>query len=84
MRTRSIRAGDVVEVDKRGRRFHALVLSLEPDEGLELRPRQRGITFRQATAREVVDHWSHARPWERGNPDELPAPGEPGEQLGLL
>jgi hypothetical protein len=74
----------VVEVDKRGRRFHALVLSLQPDEGLELRPLGRGISFRHATAREVVDHWSHARPWERGHGDEPPAPGEPGEQLGLL
>jgi hypothetical protein len=73
-----------VEIDKRGRRFHALVLSLEPDEGLELRPLQRGITFRQATAREVVDHWSHARPWERDGRTPLAAGGEPGEQLGLL
>ncbi len=84
MRTRSIRAGDVVEVDKRGRRFHAVVLSLQPDEGLELRPLQRGVSFRHATAREVVDHWSHARPWERDGREPLPGAGDPGEQLGLL
>ncbi len=84
MRTRSIRAGDVVLVDKRGRRFHALVLSLQPHEGLELRPLQRGVSFRHATAHEVVDHWSHARPWEREGREPPPGEGEPGEQLGLL
>ncbi len=74
----------MVEVDKRGRRFHAIVLALQPDEGLELRPLQRGVSFRHATAREVVDHWSHARPWERDGREAMPGEGEPGEQLGLL
>lgn len=63
--SKGIAPGDIVEVDKKGRRFHALVTKLDQgDSGrftLEVRPLERGITFRQATVREVVAVWRRAR-----------------------
>lgn len=62
---KGIAPGDIVEVDKKGRRFHALVTSLEQGESgrfeLELRPLDRRITWRAATVREVVAVWRRAR-----------------------
>ncbi len=62
---KGIAAGDIVEVDKKGRRFHALVTGLEQAESgrfeLALRPLDRRITWRQATVREVVAVWRRAR-----------------------
>jgi len=54
--------GDIVEVDKKGRRFHALVEGLEQQGSggrfeLELRPLARGVSYRRATVREVVGVW---------------------------
>jgi hypothetical protein len=61
VRTRGIRSGDLVKVDKRGRVFYARVLGASRLGGLALEPLDRRISWRQATAREVVDHWTHAR-----------------------
>ena len=62
--SKGIGAGDIVEVDKRGRRFHALVLSLEQlDSGrfeLALRPLDSRISWRTASVREVVNVWRRA------------------------
>ena len=62
---KAIGAGDIVEIDKKGRRFHALVVSLtQADSGrfeLELRPLDSRITYRQATVREVLTVWRKAR-----------------------
>lgn len=59
--SKGIAPGDIVEVDKRGRRFHAIVESIEQrDSGrfdLGFRPLQRGITHRTGTVREVVTVW---------------------------
>ena len=59
--SKGIAPGDIVEVDKKGRRFHAIVTSIEQgDSGrfdLEFRPINRGITHRTATVREVVGVW---------------------------
>jgi hypothetical protein len=74
MRMRSIRPGDLVKVDKRGRVFYARVLA-PVDGGLSLEPLDRRISWRQASAREVVDHWTHARPVRAAEPPE--------PQLGL-
>jgi hypothetical protein len=51
-----IRAGDIVEVDRRGRRFHALV-SESGSGGLEIEPLDRRITYRSCRAHEVIAHW---------------------------
>ena len=61
MRTRAIAAGDLVLVSKRGRLFHARVLGAGVAGGLTVEPLDRRITWRQANAREIVDHWTHAR-----------------------
>lgn len=63
--SKGIAAGDIVEVDKKGRRFHAVVSKLDQQDSgrfeLEVRPLERGITFRTASVREVVGVWRKAR-----------------------
>ena len=63
--SKGIGPGDIVEVDKKGRRFHALVRSLEQDAKgyfhLELHPFDRRVSYRQATVREVVTVWRRVR-----------------------
>ena len=62
--SKGIGPGDIVEVDKRGRRFHALVKELEQLESgrfeLVLRPLDSRISYRTATVREVVTVWRRA------------------------
>jgi hypothetical protein len=63
--SKSIGPGDIVEVDKKGRRFHALVLELEQIESgrfeLTMRPLDSRISYRTATVREVIGVWRKAR-----------------------
>jgi hypothetical protein len=63
--SKGIAAGDVVEVDKKGRRFHALVKSLDQDAKgyfhLELQPFDRRVSYHHATVREVVTVWRRVR-----------------------
>jgi hypothetical protein len=63
--SKRIAAGDIVLVDKRGRRFHALVTELEQQESgrfeLAVRPLDSRVTYRSATVREVVGVWRRAR-----------------------
>lgn len=62
--SKGIAPGDVVEVDRKGRRFHALVISLDQrDSGrfeLELRPLDSRISYRSATVRDVIGLWRRA------------------------
>ena len=62
--SKGIGPGDIVEVDKKGRRFHALVTQLEQLETgrfeLALRPLDSRVSYRQATVREVVAVWRRA------------------------
>jgi len=60
--SKGLAPGDIVEVDKKGRRFHALVEGLAQQGSggrfeLELTPLARGVSFRRATVREVVGVW---------------------------
>ena len=63
--SKSIGAGDIVLVDKKGRRFHALVTELEQSESgrfeLAVRPLDSRISYRTATVREVIGVWRKAR-----------------------
>ena len=63
--SKSIGAGDIVLVDKKGRRFHALVTELEQTGTgrfeLAVRPLDSRISYRTATVREVVGVWRKAR-----------------------
>jgi hypothetical protein len=71
MRLEGIQAGDIVEVDRLGRRFHALV-SGNAAEGLGIQPLDRRITYRACRAHEVVAHWA-----KRGRPRTTNEPLEP-------
>ena len=63
--SKAIGPGDIVEVDKKGRRFHALVGEIEQlGSGrfeLAVRPLDSRISYRRATVREVVGVWRKAR-----------------------
>jgi hypothetical protein len=71
MRLEGIQVGDIVEVDRLGRRFHALVMGSTPG-GLSLQPLDRRISYRSCRAREVLTHWS-----KRGRPRTTAEPLEP-------
>ncbi|MEA2285785.1 MAG: hypothetical protein QOJ21_1828 [Solirubrobacteraceae bacterium] len=62
--SKGIAAGDIVEIDRKGRRFHAVVAGLVQRESgrfeLELRPIDSRISYRRATVREVVTVWRRA------------------------
>ena len=83
--SKGIGAGDIVLVDKKGRRFHALVTELEQLESgrfeLVVRPLDSRISYRTATVREVIEVWrkarrrvgsAHARPVQRQLPQLRP------------
>jgi hypothetical protein len=80
-----IHPGDLVEVNKGGRRIHGQVIQIS-DGVLQFEPLCRGISHRHASAREVIAHW---RKTGRRGPgvadeqdDEAPA-AVPREQLSL-
>jgi hypothetical protein len=63
--SKRIGAGDIVLVDKKGRRFHALVTELDQLESgrfeLAVRPLDSRISWRTASVREVVEVWRKVR-----------------------
>jgi hypothetical protein len=71
MRLEGIQIGDIVEVDRLGRRFHALVTG-NANDGLSVQPLDRRITYRTCRAYEVVAHWA-----KRGRPRQTSEPLEP-------
>ena len=71
MRLEGIQVGDIVEVDRLGRRFHALVTGNAPD-GLSVQPLDRRITYRHCRAHDVLTHWA-----KRGRPRQTSEPLEP-------
>jgi hypothetical protein len=62
MRLEGIQIGDIVEVDRLGRRFHALVTG-NTSGGLSIQPLDRRISYRSCRAHDVVSHWA-----KRGRP----------------
>ena len=63
--SKHIGAGDIVLLDKKGRRFHALVTELEQLESgrfeLCIRPIDSRISYRSASVREVEQVWRKAK-----------------------
>ena len=63
--SKRIGTGDIVLIDKKGRRFHAVVTELDQLESgrfeLAVRPLDSRISWRTATVREVVDVWRKVR-----------------------
>jgi hypothetical protein len=73
VRLAGIQAGDIVEVDRRGRRFHAVVTDTAAG-GLAVEPLDRRISYRSCRAHEVLAHWS-----KRGRPRVTDEPHDPRE-----
>ncbi len=86
MKLASIGPGDVVLVSKGGRRFYAKVVGVSKGV-VRVEPIERGISYRHASARELVDHWRHARrrrqPGEQSMEEQAPLARAPKEQLSL-
>jgi hypothetical protein len=63
--SKGIGPGDIVLLDKKGRRFHAQVTELEQLESgrfeLVVRPLDSRISWRTASVREVVEVWRRVR-----------------------
>jgi len=78
MRVAPIQPGDVIEVDKKGRKVHGLVLAVDRNGDVRFEPLCRGVSWRTARPREVVRHWTKAAR-RRGAPD----PDVNQGQLGL-
>ncbi|CAB4936397.1 unannotated protein [freshwater metagenome] len=62
VRLDGIDPGDIVRVSVRGRLFHGVVRGTTPG-GLEVEPIEKGISYRQVKARDVLEHWGR-----RGRP----------------
>jgi hypothetical protein len=78
MRLEGIHSGDIVEVDHRGRRFHALVTGSAPG-GLSIQPTDRRVAYYTCRSREVIGHWA-----KRGRPRATSEPLRPSpRQLEL-
>ena len=74
MRTRSIKPGDIVLVNKRGRIFHAKIRGLAAAGGFDIAPVERGITYRTCKPGEISEHWSQTRIRR----EDRPPPGQLG------
>ena len=72
MRLEGIHSGDIVEVDRLGRRFHALVTGSGSAGVLSIQPLDKRITYRSCRAHDVVAHWA-----KRGRPRASSEPLEP-------
>jgi hypothetical protein len=68
MRLEGIQTGDIVEVNRNGRRFYAIVTAPAPG-GLALAPTDRRVNYYSCRSREVIGHWAkRGRPRETGEP----------------
>jgi len=68
MRLEGIQTGDIIEVDHRGRRFHAMVTGASPG-GLAIQPIDRRVNYYSCRSREVVGHWAkRCRPRQTSEP----------------
>ena len=55
-----LRSGDIVLCERRGWRFHAVVIARHERE-LEVEPIDRRVTYHRVTAREVIAIWRKTR-----------------------
>ena len=85
MKLAYIHPNDVIEVNKGGRRVYARVVEIR-DGVVQFEPLCRGISYRHASAREIVRHWR--KTGRRGlgpadEPDGHQHVAVPREQLSL-
>lgn len=57
----SLKVGDIIEVDKKGWRFHGLVREVR-GRTVVIQPFEANVTWRTATSHEVVGIWKANRP----------------------
>lgn len=74
MRVEGISVGDVIEVERHGRRFYALVAGPGPGGGFAIRPIDRGFGSNLCRPREVVGHWSRQLEPRRTSEPLRPSP----------
>jgi hypothetical protein len=71
--SKGIAPGDIVEIDKKGRHFHALVKEIHQDPKgyyhLDLHPFDRRVSYHHATVREVSAVWRRVRTGPAGAPE---------------
>jgi hypothetical protein len=85
MKLASVHQGDLVEVNKGGRRMFGKVIEIR-DGVVQFEPLCRGISYRHASAREIIGHWRKTGRRGPGPTDEQEADGRtsvPREQLAL-
>ena len=80
MRTSSIRPGDIVHCNKRGRLFHAQGAGLGPDGSILVKPIERNISYRHVAASEIAEHWTRSTSTRRA---ARPAKTQPTLELPL-
>ena len=60
MNLQGVKDGDIVRIDKKGRIFLAEVTGKERGK-IRVSPITNGITYHEASAREIVAHWRKSR-----------------------
>ena len=76
---------DLIEVNKGGRRVYGKVVEIR-DGVVQFEPLCSGISYRHATAREIVGHWrktGRRGPDPGDEPDAAEPPAVPRSQLSL-
>jgi len=56
----SVRGGDIIEADRLGRRFFAIVIE-RPRRELDVEPIDPRVTYHRVKAREVLGIWRNSR-----------------------
>ena len=85
MKLAYVHQGDLVEVNKGGRRMFGEVIEIR-DGVVRFEPLCRGISYRHASAREIIGHWRKTGRRGPGPADEQGADERtsvPREQLAL-
>jgi hypothetical protein len=81
MKLASIHPGDLIEVDKRGRRMFGKVVEIE-DALVRFEPLCPGVSYRHASSREIIGHWKKTGRRTSGRSSDQ-APTAAREQLAL-
>jgi hypothetical protein len=69
MNISGIAAGDIVEAERGGRRFYAVVTGRGPQDDLALRPLNHNCSYYFAGPRDVLVHWSLRPARDDGRPN---------------
>lgn len=78
----SVRTGDIVYANKRGRLFHAKVVGIQADGTLVVEPIERNISYRHIDASEITEHWARSPRARRAT--RIPTTRQPTLKLPLV